>query len=46
MCSGINIGGVGSGLDWLTWDCVPCGYEGYLCDQMGVIAVMLEIWGE
>lgn len=46
LCSGINIGGVGSGIDWQTWDGVPSGYEGFLCDQMGVIAVMLEVWGK
>ncbi len=46
LCSGISIGGVGSGVDWQTWDGVPSGYEGFLCDQMGVIALMLEIWGE
>lgn len=46
LCSGICVGGVGSGVDWQTWDGVASGYEGYLCDQMGVMALMLEIWGE
>lgn len=46
MCKGLSIGGVASGIDWQTWDGVASGYEGFLCDQMGVIAVMLEIWGE
>lgn len=44
LCSGISISGVGGGVDWQTWDGVASGYEGYLCDQMGVMALMLEIW--
>lgn len=41
----LGIGGVNSGIDWKTWDGVPTGYEGLLCDQFGVIAVMLQLWG-
>ncbi len=41
----LNTGGSMSGVDWKTWDGISSGYEGLLCDQMGVIAVMLERWG-
>lgn len=46
LCDGLTIGGVHTGVDWQTWDGVASGYEGYLCDQMGVLALMLDIWGE
>ena len=33
--------GVGSGVDWKTWDGKPCGYEGLLVDQFyALLAVM------
>jgi hypothetical protein len=35
-------GGCASGVDLHTWDGTPCGYEGLLCDQLGVLAVALE----
>ena len=38
-------GGSGSGLDWRYWDGRPCGYEGLLTDQFGILAVALERYG-
>ena len=35
-----------SGLDWRYWDGRPCGYEGLLTDQFGVIGLALERYGE
>ena len=49
MCASLGdgsaFGGCASGLDLHTWDGTPCGYEGLLCDQLGVIAVALERYG-
>jgi hypothetical protein len=42
---GSAFGGCASGVDVHTWDGTPCGYEGLLCDQLGVIAVALERYG-
>lgn len=39
-------GGCKSGLDWRYWDGRPCGYEGLLTDQFGVIGLILERFGE
>ncbi|MDQ8187691.1 hypothetical protein [Pelagicoccus sp. SDUM812002] len=38
-------GGCKSGLDWRYWDDRPCGYEGLLTDQFGVIGLILERYG-
>ena len=35
-------GGAGSGLDARTWDGWPCGYEGLLTDQFGLLATAIE----
>ena len=49
MCASLGdgsaFGGCASGLDVHTWDGTPCGYEGLLCDQLGVIAVALDRFG-
>ncbi len=50
MCASLGegsaFGGCASGVDLHTWDGTPCGYEGLLCDQLGVIASALERYGE
>lgn len=38
-------GGAKSGVDWRTWDGWPCGYEGLLTDQFGILAVAMERYG-
>ncbi len=38
-------GGSKSGMDWRFWDDRPCGYEGLLTDQFGVLAVILQQYG-
>jgi hypothetical protein len=38
-------GGCGSGIDWRYWDGGPCGYEGLLTDQFGILAVALDRYG-
>ena len=40
--NGTAFGGCGSGIDWRRWDGTPCGYEGLLCDQFGILAVAAE----
>ena len=49
LCAGLAdgrvYGGVRSGLDWRFHDGQPCGYEGLLTDQFGVVALALERWG-
>ena len=49
LCEGLAhgdvFGGCKSGRDWRYWDDRPCGYEGLLTDQFGVIAVILERYG-
>jgi hypothetical protein len=46
FCIGINNGeafaGCGSGIDWRMWDGIPCGYEGLLTDQLGIMIPILE----
>lgn len=46
MCGGLLrgnvIGGLNSGIDWKTWDGVSCGYEGLLCDQLGIFQTILN----
>jgi hypothetical protein len=38
-------GGCNSGIDWRYWDGGPCGYEGILTDQFGILAVALDRYG-
>jgi hypothetical protein len=49
LCRGLAdslvFGGSRSGLDWRYWDGRPCGYEGMLTDQFGVLAIALEQYG-
>lgn len=49
LCSGladaIVYGGCRSGKDWRYWDDRPCGYEGLLTDQFGILAVAMERYG-
>ncbi len=42
---GTAFGGCASGVDLRTWDGTPCGYEGLLCDQLGILAVAVDRWG-
>jgi hypothetical protein len=46
LADGAVFGGSGSGRDWAYWDGRPCGYEGLLTDQFGILAVALERYGE
>jgi hypothetical protein len=39
-------GGCNSGVDWRYWDGAPCGYEGILTDQFGILAVALDRYGQ
>ena len=39
---GLAFGGAGSGLDARSWDGWPCGYEGLLTDQFGILATAME----
>lgn len=45
MADGAVYGGCRSGRDWRYWDGRPCGYEGLLTDQFGVLSVALERYG-
>lgn len=38
-------GGNQSGVDWRYWDDRPCGYEGLLTDQFGVLEAIYHRWG-
>lgn len=42
LLDGTAFGGCGSGVDWRMWDGSPCGYEGLLCDQLGVLIPCVE----
>jgi hypothetical protein len=42
LAGGEAFDGVASGVDWRQWDGSPCGYEGMLSDQFGIIALALE----
>lgn len=46
ICKGLVygnvIGGIGSGVDWKTWDGVSSGYEGLLCDQLGIFQPLIR----
>lgn len=39
-------GGNQSGVDWRYWDDRPCGYEGLLTDQFGVLEAIFWRWGK
>ncbi|MFB6272036.1 MAG: hypothetical protein ABEL51_03975 [Salinibacter sp.] len=45
LAEGRTYGGSKSGIDWRHWDDRPCGYEGLLTEQFGVLAVALERYG-
>ncbi len=49
MCVGYaearTFGGNKSGVDWRYWDDRPCGYEGLLTDQFGMLEVILHRYG-
>jgi hypothetical protein len=45
LADGSAFGGCNSGVDWRYWDGGPCGYEGLLTDQFGILAVALERYG-
>jgi hypothetical protein len=40
--NGTAFGGSKSGVDWRFWDGWPCGYEGLLTDQFGILAVAMK----
>lgn len=49
LCRGLAearvFGGNQSGVDWRYWDDRPCGYEGLLTDQFGILAAVFARWG-
>jgi hypothetical protein len=45
VADGTAFGGCTSGVDLRTWDGTPCGYEGILTDQFGVLIAALERHG-
>lgn len=49
LCTGLAearvFGGNQSGVDWRYWDDRPCGYEGLLTDQFGVLEAVYWRWG-
>ena len=49
LCAGLAeakvFGGNQSGVDWRYWDDRPCGYEGLLTDQFGVLEAIFWRWG-
>lgn len=49
LCTGFAearvFGGNQSGVDWRYWDDRPCGYEGLLTDQFGVLEAIFWRWG-
>lgn len=49
LCHGLAgarvFGGNQSGVDWRHWDDRPCGYEGLLTDQFGVLEAIFHRWG-
>lgn len=49
LCVGLAearvFGGNQSGVDWRYWDDRPCGYEGLLTDQFGVLEAIHHRWG-
>jgi hypothetical protein len=45
LADGSAFGGVGSGVDWRFWDGGPCGYEGLLSDQFGILIPAIGRFG-
>jgi hypothetical protein len=49
LCAGLArakvFGGNQSGVDWRYWDDRPCGYEGLLTDQFGILEAVFARWG-
>lgn len=49
LCAGFAaaavFGGNQSGVDWRFWDGRPCGYEGLLTDQFGLLEAVFHRWG-
>ena len=49
LCAGFAearvFGGNQSGVDWRYWDDRPCGYEGLLTDQFGLLEAIFARWG-
>jgi len=49
LCVGLAearvFGGNQSGADWRYWDDRPCGYEGLLTDQFGILEAIFWRWG-
>lgn len=41
-----TFGGNRTGVDWRDWSDTPCGYEGLLTDQFGLLEVILGRWGK
>lgn len=41
-----TFGGNRTGLDWRAWDDTPCGYEGLLTDQFGLLEAIHWRWGK
>jgi hypothetical protein len=50
LCAGLAgakvFGGNQSGVDWRYWDDRPCGYEGLLTDQFGILEAIFLRWGK
>ena len=44
LADGAVFGGCRSGVDWRYWDDRPCGYEGLLTDQFGILALAMEVF--
>ena len=40
-----TFGGNQTGVDWRAWDDAPCGYEGLLTDQFGILEAIFHRWG-
>ena len=45
LAAGLTFGGNQSGVDWRYWDDRPCGYEGLLTDQFGLLGTALARYG-
>jgi len=41
-----TFGGNRTGVDWRAWDDTPCGYEGLLTDQFGLLEAIRWRWGK
>lgn len=41
-----TFGGNRTGVDWRDWSDTPCGYEGLLTDQFGLLEAILWRWGK